>query len=63
MSADEIEDPLANLYRAVLKEIGEDPGRDGLVRTPSRTADALRFFTDAVWSVTKQRARGPTGEQ
>jgi GTP cyclohydrolase IA len=29
----------------MLKELGEDPGRDGLLRTPSRVARAMRFFT------------------
>jgi GTP cyclohydrolase I len=29
----------------LLKELGEDPGRDGLQRTPERVAAALRFLT------------------
>ena len=29
----------------VLREIGEDPTRDGLVRTPERVAKALEFLT------------------
>jgi len=37
-------DPLAPLISSVLKELGEDPGRDGLVRTPERAARALRFL-------------------
>jgi len=40
------EDPLAGLYQAVLEELGEDPGRDGLLKTPDRAASALRFFTE-----------------
>ena len=36
---------LEELISAVLKEIGEDPGRPGLVRTPERVAQAYRFFT------------------
>ncbi len=39
-------DPLESLVRAQLKELGEDPGRDGLVRTPLRVAKALRFLTE-----------------
>ena len=38
-------DPVAGLISALLKELGEDPGRDGLAQTPSRVARAMRFFT------------------
>ncbi len=38
-------DPITGLVSAVLKELGEDPGRDGLVSTPERVARAMRFFT------------------
>ena len=38
-------DPLMPLVESMLKELGEDPGRDGLRRTPLRVADAMRFFT------------------
>jgi len=38
-------DPLGPLVEAMLKELGEDPGRDGLQRTPLRVAKAMRFFT------------------
>ncbi|HVN40221.1 MAG TPA: GTP cyclohydrolase I FolE [Myxococcota bacterium] len=38
-------DPLERLVTQMLKELGEDPGRDGLLRTPSRVARAMRFFT------------------
>lgn len=44
MSSDDL-DPLESLIRAQLKELGEDPGRDGLVRTPDRVAKSLRFLT------------------
>ena len=33
------------LVRELLLEIGEDPDREGLVRTPQRVAAAWRFFT------------------
>lgn len=29
----------------ILKEVGEDPGRDGLIKTPERFAVSLRFLT------------------
>ncbi len=31
--------------REILKAIGEDPGRQGLLRTPSRVEESLRFLT------------------
>jgi GTP cyclohydrolase I len=38
-------DPIAGLVERLLREIGEDPVRDGLQQTPGRVAQALRFFT------------------
>ena len=38
-------DAIEGLVTALLKELGEDPGRPGLERTPSRVARALHFFT------------------
>ncbi len=45
MSEPEINDPIAPLVEALLKELGEEPGRDGLLRTPHRVAKSLRFLT------------------
>ncbi len=42
----ESSDPIESLIHALLKELGQDPGRDGLVRTPGRVARSLRFLTD-----------------
>ncbi len=39
-------DPIEGLVTALLKELGEDPGRDGLERTPIRVAAAMRRFTE-----------------
>ncbi|PYK96872.1 MAG: GTP cyclohydrolase I FolE, partial [Verrucomicrobia bacterium] len=33
-------------YRSLLEAIGEDPNRQGLVRTPIRAALALEFLTN-----------------
>ena len=38
-------DPLARHVREVLKELGEDPDREGLERTPARVAKAFRYLT------------------
>jgi GTP cyclohydrolase I len=46
MSDDPIkDDPLSPLVESMLKELGEDPGRDGLHQTPKRVAQAMRFLT------------------
>lgn len=36
---------LESLYREVLLELGEDPSREGLVRTPGRVAEAMKALT------------------
>lgn len=36
---------IAGLVRELLVELGEDPGRDGLVKTPQRVARSLVFLT------------------
>jgi len=41
----EPQDPIRGLVAALLKELGEDPVREGLARTPARVARSLRFLT------------------
>ncbi len=36
---------LEEIYGALLEEIGEDPEREGLIKTPHRAAEALRYIT------------------
>lgn len=38
-------DPIEGHIEAILKELGEDPGRDGLIKTPERVAKSYRFLT------------------
>ncbi len=42
---DEITERLAAVYRDVIKDLGEDPDREGLLKTPERVAKALQFLT------------------
>jgi GTP cyclohydrolase I len=39
------DDPLESVIHSMLRELGEDPGRDGLTRTPNRVARSLRYLT------------------
>ena len=39
------EKKIASLVRQLLVELGEDPGRDGLLKTPARVVKSLAFLT------------------
>jgi GTP cyclohydrolase I len=57
MKADELEnlevlepaaptDPIAGAVRKLIAEVGEDPNREGILKTPARVAKSLRFLTN-----------------
>ena len=42
---DEITEMLSKNFKVVLEQIGEDPNREGLVKTPERMAKAMQYLT------------------
>ena len=42
---DQLTDSLKGHYEEVIKGIGEDPNREGLLKTPERVAKAMQFLT------------------
>lgn len=42
---EEVQHELKKHYEAILSLIGEDPAREGLVKTPERVAKAMQFLT------------------
>ena len=38
-------DPVAEAVRGILHDLGENPEREGLAKTPARVAESLRFLT------------------
>lgn len=40
-----VSDKMVDCYRGILEAVGEDITREGLVKTPSRAAAAMQFFT------------------
>jgi GTP cyclohydrolase IA len=43
-------DPFADKVRDILVALGEDPDREGLVRTPERVESSLRWLTQGYWT-------------
>jgi GTP cyclohydrolase I len=52
------EQPLAPLVRQMLERLVEDPGREGLERTPERVEKALRFLTSGYRTDVKKVVNG-----
>lgn len=41
----EVTDRLTEVYKKVLADLGEDPNREGLLKTPERVAKSVQFLT------------------
>ena len=44
-SPDKSQERLQDSVRVMLKSLGEDPDREGLLKTPKRVAEAMQFLT------------------
>ena len=43
------EEPFSEKVREILSALGEDPGREGLLKTPERVEKSMRFLTQGYW--------------
>lgn len=57
-AAVENKDPLRDAIRSLLRELGEDPEREGLRKSPERAAESLRFLTRGYQQDVKQVLNG-----
>src|ERR1700741_1999399 len=55
--------PFRSLVREMLLELGEDPSRGGLVRTPARVETSLRWLTRGYEMSVEEGIRGAVFEE
>ena len=54
---------LAANYRSILKQVGEDPTREGLLDTPMRAAKAMTFFTKGYQETVQEVVKVERGQK
>jgi GTP cyclohydrolase IA len=54
---------LADHYRDIIEKMGEDPTREGLVKTPERVAKAMQFLTSGYHQDAAEILRGAMFEE
>ena len=42
---DKLVDSISDMYKNILDDVGENPSREGLLKTPIRAAKAMQFLT------------------
>jgi GTP cyclohydrolase I len=47
-------EPFADQVRHIIAAVGEDPGREGLIKTPQRVEASLRFLTQGYWMTVEE---------
>lgn len=55
---EEIQDEMVDAVRTLLLGVGEDPEREGLLKTPKRVAEAMRFLTSGYQQSLEQIVNG-----
>ena len=63
VNRDELLPALASNYRQILKQVGEDPNREGLLDTPMRAAKAMTFFTKGYQETVQEVVKVGINEQ
>lgn len=56
-------DGMDDLYRQILEKVGEDPQREGLLKTPYRAAAAMKFFTQGYEQTLEEILNGAIFEE